>query len=135
MKWKEVKDLIIKDGNWEGDKTDHEHLDKCVFFVGVNDEISDKDMNDDSFDVHNFERRYELSGEEEINGDLLMFDYEGHTGLGFLVAYDNLEAVEKAMLNGAHLGNMFCTQVTVIENGEVKQYEYDEDNKSVKRVD
>lgn len=127
MKWKDVRELIIEDGNRGRNKEIIiRHLDESTFFDNI-DGFTDPEL------ISNREvRENKLTGEEDINSNLLVYNYIGHRGVGFLKGYNNLEELEEEILCGAYLCNTFCTQLTVIENGKIKEYEYSEEENTVR---
>ena len=73
-------------------------------------------------------RETPLSGNEIVKGDYILYDLVGHNGDERLWIYDDFESLEKSMLSGGGVLNMFTTMMVAIVKGKVKKYKADQEN-------
>ena len=72
-------------------------------------------------------RETPLTGDEIIRGDYILYDVVGHNGDEFINSYETFDELERNILGGAGVFNMFTTVIVAIVHGKVKRYKVDGD--------
>lgn len=93
-----------------------------VDFVGPSNEHLANPLNKDPNVYYFRPRPVPLTGDEEISGEYLMFDYCSHYESMKLREFESLSELEKIILDGAGITNNFTSDMVAIVHGTVKRY-------------